>query len=338
MTSPITLLRESIRAVPAVKYALGVAGIASAIAIIKALGLDYRVAVIGTVVMLVLMTVLVVFARLSTLGGPDFRLPALVFTWFSLLLVIAISIAMFSSVFFRWPINLQSWVSAGDTGATPPAPSPQQDKPLPRAKSEASAPPPQEARKPAPEAGPRTEPIKPAAKPVQKPAETRETSAVFNQLQGQWKYVEHGEREVFYQPGTLGRCVLKADAHLVMRFTDVDRVANEIRGTFQSAQHLVAAFSPPGGYVPSEVPLAECQRRVTGDQSKNETSIRRQGRVILEVGPGRTPRITPTLVTSDCEQDGATCSGGLFGERELPRLEIVGPDLFKIREQVYRRQ
>lgn len=110
MTAPLLILRESIKAVPAVKYALGLAGLASVIAIIRSLNLDYRVAVIGTVVMLLLMTSLVVFARLSSLTSPDFRLPALVFTWFSLFLVIAIAFSMFLSVFFRWPIDLQDWI------------------------------------------------------------------------------------------------------------------------------------------------------------------------------------------------------------------------------------
>jgi hypothetical protein len=114
MITPLELLRESIKAVPAVKYALGVAGIASAIAIVRTLNLDYRVATLGTIVMLLLMTTLIVFARLTSLASPDFRLPALVFTWFSLLLVIAISVAMFTSVFFRWPLNLQNWVMSDD--------------------------------------------------------------------------------------------------------------------------------------------------------------------------------------------------------------------------------
>jgi len=110
MITPLSILRESIKAVPAVKYALGLAGLASVIAIIRSLNVDYRVAVIGTVVMLLLMTSLVIFARLSSLTSPDFRLPALVFTWFSLFLVIAIAFSMFLSVFFRWPIDLQDWI------------------------------------------------------------------------------------------------------------------------------------------------------------------------------------------------------------------------------------
>jgi hypothetical protein len=122
MTTPASILRESIQAVPAVKYALGLAGLASVIAIIRSFGLGYHVAVIGTVIMLLLMTLLVIFARLSSLAGPDFRLPALVFTWFSLTLVIAISLSMFLSVFFRWPVDLQNWIRP-ETSVSAPQPS-----------------------------------------------------------------------------------------------------------------------------------------------------------------------------------------------------------------------
>ncbi|MBS0468286.1 MAG: hypothetical protein JSS31_10550 [Proteobacteria bacterium] len=114
MTSPLSILHESIKAVPAVKYALGLAGLASVIAIVRSLNLDFRVAVFGAVVMLLLMVSLVIFARLSSLASPDFRLPALVFTWFSLFLLIAIALSMFLSVFFRWPIDLQNWIKPPD--------------------------------------------------------------------------------------------------------------------------------------------------------------------------------------------------------------------------------
>jgi len=47
--NPITVLGEAIRAVPAVKYALGIAGIVSAIAIVTGgFRIDLRIAVFGT--------------------------------------------------------------------------------------------------------------------------------------------------------------------------------------------------------------------------------------------------------------------------------------------------
>jgi hypothetical protein len=105
MTTPLSVLRESIRAVPAVRYALGIAGIASVIAIVRSFHLEPKVAVIGMITMLFFMVMLVVFAHLTSLASADFRIPALVFTWCALLLMIAFAVAMFTSVFFKWPIS-----------------------------------------------------------------------------------------------------------------------------------------------------------------------------------------------------------------------------------------
>lgn len=110
MITPLTILREAIRAVPAVKYALGVAGVVSVIAIIGSFKISLMVAVFGAIVMFFLMALLVVFSRLTILGDPDFRRLALVFIWSSLILVIATAFAMFFCVFFKWPLNLDVWI------------------------------------------------------------------------------------------------------------------------------------------------------------------------------------------------------------------------------------
>ncbi|SKC49249.1 hypothetical protein [Paraburkholderia hospita] len=115
MSTPLAILRESIKAVPAVKYALGLVGVACAIVLMHSFISDYRVAVLGILVMFLMMTALVVFAKLSSLAGPDLRLPALVFTWFSLFFVIFVSIAVVLSVFFKWPVDLQSWLTGQST-------------------------------------------------------------------------------------------------------------------------------------------------------------------------------------------------------------------------------
>jgi tetratricopeptide (TPR) repeat protein len=104
---PSTLLQEAVRAVPAVKYALGIAGILAVLAIAKAFDLDPRFAVGGTVLVLVLMVVLLVFARLSARASRYFVLPALFLTWGSLGLVLATAGALFSSAFFGRPIDLR---------------------------------------------------------------------------------------------------------------------------------------------------------------------------------------------------------------------------------------
>lgn len=112
---PFELLKSSVSAVPAMKYALALVGVLSVIAIASALKIDSRVAVIGTVIILVLMVVLVIFAKLASYKSSFFAAPALVFTWFALLLLMAVSVTLFTSVFFQKPINLQYWVDQRQT-------------------------------------------------------------------------------------------------------------------------------------------------------------------------------------------------------------------------------
>jgi hypothetical protein len=63
--TPWTVLQAALKAFPPLKVVLGVLGVVSASAIIKGFGIDFRVAVFGTIIMLVLMTSLVVFASLT---------------------------------------------------------------------------------------------------------------------------------------------------------------------------------------------------------------------------------------------------------------------------------
>jgi hypothetical protein len=108
--NPLRVLKEAIKQVPALKFALGVAGIAAAAAIIKSLVSDPRVAVFGIILMVILMTVLVVFAKLTAIASKDFKLPAMILMWFSLVLVMAVSSLLFTSTFFNWPMKLKDVV------------------------------------------------------------------------------------------------------------------------------------------------------------------------------------------------------------------------------------
>ena len=107
MDTPLEILDKAIRAVPPIKYALGVAGIVAAIAIVASMHISYTLAAFGTVVMFVLMTTLVVFARVARTSNESMHIPALVFTWFALLLTMSTAFLLFLSVFFGIPVNLQ---------------------------------------------------------------------------------------------------------------------------------------------------------------------------------------------------------------------------------------
>ena len=334
MTTPIEVLRESIKAVPAVKYALGIAGIAAAIAIIKSFGFeDYRVAVFGTIIMLLLMVVLVVFARLSTLAGSDFRLPALVFTWFSLLLVIATSVTLFTSVFFAKPVDLQEWLTSRSMKQTTPATMTKQEAPPERKEPRQQAP--VSVPKPPPAVRETPRPQPPA---VQKPApESRETATIFQQIRGRWLATDSRSRSIFDQPGLLGRCTLRGKSREVLSIASADLAANQLNGTFESDADVLAQYTPAGGNMPAEVPLAECQKQVTGSPDQSDSVLRRRGTLVLEVGPGKSPRIRMLITTTDCDKDGAPCPSRLFGRQNSERVEVIGDDVLKVGDKVFRR-
>lgn len=108
--SPINVLREAQRSVPAVRYAGGVAGVASVVAIVAGFQLDYRIAVFGTIIVFGLMFVLVVFSALASNTGPVLHMPAIFMAWsFALLTVIASSFLL-TSYFFEWPRSLESYI------------------------------------------------------------------------------------------------------------------------------------------------------------------------------------------------------------------------------------
>ena len=107
--SPGELLKDALKSVPQLKWALGVAGILAIIAIVVGgWKINPMIAVFGTIVMLVLMVVLVIFARLSTATAVEFRWAVQVFMWASLCLTIAAAGLLFTSVFFSWPLHFQT--------------------------------------------------------------------------------------------------------------------------------------------------------------------------------------------------------------------------------------
>ena len=105
---PLAVLRLSVSKVPALKYALGVAGLLAVVAISKVFSLDPSLAVAGTVVTLLLMTSLVVFAKLSTTASRHFLLPVQVLMWAAMVLLVATGALLFTSAFFHWPTRFRS--------------------------------------------------------------------------------------------------------------------------------------------------------------------------------------------------------------------------------------
>lgn len=118
MTTPVEILRQAIKAVPAVRYALGVAGLAAVVVIVAGFNIDYRIAVFGVVIVLILMTVLVVFAYLVKVAegiSASLAAAALFLVWAAIALVIATASFLFTSYFFSWPRPLENVVANDET-------------------------------------------------------------------------------------------------------------------------------------------------------------------------------------------------------------------------------
>src|SRR5437763_10509216 len=75
------IIKAAIEAVPAVKFALGIAGIMAAFWLGRAFFGSAKMAIFVAVVMLILMLLLLVFAAATKLGPKFLQPPALVFTW-----------------------------------------------------------------------------------------------------------------------------------------------------------------------------------------------------------------------------------------------------------------
>jgi hypothetical protein len=112
-SGPRGFLREAIQAVPAVKYALGVGGVVAVIAIIGGFGINYKVAVIGFPIVLIMMFLLLIFAKLAGAKPQYFLAPFVILTWFSIITMIATILLVFTGVFFGVPLDLRHWLAKG---------------------------------------------------------------------------------------------------------------------------------------------------------------------------------------------------------------------------------
>lgn len=121
---PTEILRQAIRAVPAVKFALGVAGIAAAVTIVAGFSVDYKVAVLGTVIMFGLMFGLVLFSSFASKSTDVFKPLTLFLAWTFVILISATSLCIFTSFFFDFPRPLEAYVRPGPTPSPSPLPGP----------------------------------------------------------------------------------------------------------------------------------------------------------------------------------------------------------------------
>jgi hypothetical protein len=119
------IIAQATKAVPFVKYALGLSGILALISMVSAYGLSLKVAAWGVIIILVLMTILFLLARASKDDSIS-KWPAQVLLW---AIVLAFTLTMFSlitSIFFKYPLDLRKWLDP-DRTITHNESSPKQD-------------------------------------------------------------------------------------------------------------------------------------------------------------------------------------------------------------------
>lgn len=108
--NPGSVLSAAVAAVPVMKYALGVAGLAAVVAIVtRGFGLDAVTATVGTLIVLALMAMLIVLA-VAARQSQRLVMPAMVLTWSVLFLMLCSSSLLLLSLFFHIPRPLRCLV------------------------------------------------------------------------------------------------------------------------------------------------------------------------------------------------------------------------------------
>jgi hypothetical protein len=113
---PPTILSKAIEAVPAIRYALGLAGVAAAVAIILGFISSIKIAFFGIVFTVALMVVLVVFSHIVQ-DLPGKRWMAALLSWVIILLFSAVLIVTFTSFAFGIPERLVAFWAANKTAS-----------------------------------------------------------------------------------------------------------------------------------------------------------------------------------------------------------------------------
>lgn len=110
---PLSILPAAIQAVPAVKYAVGVLGVAGCAAVALGYFKDPKIALVGTIAGIGLMGLLFLFSQAATLKSSSIRIPALLFVWCCLVLFVVWAGGMTTSVFVGWPLHIEFFGSPG---------------------------------------------------------------------------------------------------------------------------------------------------------------------------------------------------------------------------------
>jgi hypothetical protein len=127
--NPLTILKDAVKAVPAMKYALAVLGLVAVVAIVSLWRVKYDVAIFGAVIILGLMVPVLVFAKLTKVAPKYFLTPARVFMWAFVVLTILAGTCLFTAVAFKQPPALYELLFARSGRTAPLADRPRDSRP-----------------------------------------------------------------------------------------------------------------------------------------------------------------------------------------------------------------
>ncbi len=109
--SPSSLIRSAKAAHPAFKYAIVVAGLFAIVTVVLHFGTSPATLVFGSVIIVVLMVLFLVFAQAVVVAKANLTLPAIVLVWSFLVITIATAIFLFTSAFFNFPLPLKAAIT-----------------------------------------------------------------------------------------------------------------------------------------------------------------------------------------------------------------------------------
>lgn len=108
--SPGNFIEAARRADPNFRYALVAAGLISIVSIIAKFGVNFATLAFGTIALVALMVLYLVFRRVTRLRTSSMDWPALILVWSVMCTVIAILSLLITSTFFDWPLPFKSWI------------------------------------------------------------------------------------------------------------------------------------------------------------------------------------------------------------------------------------
>jgi hypothetical protein len=107
---PLPVLKEALKKVPSLKYAIGTAVILWILALAVFWKLPLPVAIFGSIGIFVLMVLLVLFAKVAALPARKFSIPAVAIVWSFVPVPPLVVMTLYSCVFFGWPRDLGHWL------------------------------------------------------------------------------------------------------------------------------------------------------------------------------------------------------------------------------------